>query len=207
VTGAAWQVATDGWTAKQIHDTVAAIARQPAYAVPVRRTLLASILRFIGDTLRDLSQLFGGAQNARVIVIVAVALLAVAIVGRLVVGRRSVLRRQTAGSLQIVGSASRDYWTIANEMEARSDYTGASHALYLAVLDALMRAGGVTFHPSKTVGDYIRDLQHRRSASLEAFRAFGSRFERDVFGAEAPNAISYRRLVALAAFAKTARAA
>jgi len=29
-----------GWTARQIHDTVAAIARQPEYAVPVRRSLL-----------------------------------------------------------------------------------------------------------------------------------------------------------------------
>ena len=207
MTIAAWQAAADGWTAKQIHDTVAAIVRQPAYAVPVRRTLLAGVLRFIGERLRELSELLGGSYNARIIVIVAVALLVLAIVGRIIIVRRGDVLGPSADSIHIVGTVGRDYWGIAAELEKRGDFTGASHAVYLAVLDALMRAGGVTFHPSKTVGDYVRDLRQRGSISLDAFREFGGRFERDVFGAEPPNAVSYRRLVELAAFAKTARAA
>ena len=207
MTAAVFQVVADGWTAKQIHDTVAAIVRQPAYAVPARQTLLGRVLRFIGDELRDLIQLLGGWQNARVVVIIAVALLLLAVVGRVVVGRRLELHRETARSLQIVGSARRDYWALAAELEQRGDFVGASHALYLAVLDKLARGGALTFHTSKTVGDYVRDLRQRRSPSLEAFREFGRRFERDVFGAEAPSAATYRGLVELAAFARAARAA
>src|SRR6476646_7568249 len=172
---------TDGWTAKQIHDTVAAIVRQRVYAVPIRQTLLGRVLKFIGDEFRDLIRLLGGSQNARLIVIVAVALLILAIAGRIVVGQRLELRRRTAGSLQIVGSARRDYWVLAGELEQRGDFVAASHALYLAVLETLARSGAVTFHASKTVGDYVRDLKQRRSDSLEAFRDFGSRFEHDVF--------------------------
>jgi hypothetical protein len=200
-------VVADGWTARQIHDTVAAIVRQPAYTVPVRQTLLGRVLKFIGDEFRDLIQLLGGSQNARLVVIIAVALLVLAIAGRIVVGQRLELRRRTAGSLQIVGSTRRDYWVLAAEMEERGDFIAASHALYLAVLEALARSGGVTFHASKTVGDYVRDLKQRRSESLEAFRQFGIRFERDVFGAQPPNATTYRQLSELAAFAKRARAA
>lgn len=202
-----FQVVADGWTARQIHDTVAAIVRQPAYTVPVRQTLLGRVLKFIGDEFRDLIQLLGGWQNARLVVVIAVALLVLAIAGRIVVGQRLELRRRTAGSLQIVGSTRRDYWVLAAEMEERGDFIAASHALYLAVLEALARSGGVTFHASKTVGDYVRDLKQRRSESLEAFRQFGIRFERDVFGAQLPNATTYRQLSELAAFAKRARAA
>ena len=202
-----FQVVADGWTARQIHDTVAAIVRQPAYTVPVRQTLLGRVLKFIGDEFRDLIQLLGGWQNARLVVVISVALLVLAIAGRIVVGQRLELRRRTAGSLQIVGSTRRDYWVLAAEMEQRGDFIAASHALYLAVLEALARSGGVTFHASKTVGDYVRDLKQRRSESLEAFRQFGIRFERDVFGAQLPNATTYRQLSELAAFAKRARAA
>jgi hypothetical protein len=207
VTVAALQVGADGWTAKQIHDTVAAIVRQRRYAVPIRQTLLSRVLRFLGDELRSLIDLFGGSQNARIAIILAVALLVLAIVGRIVVGRRLELRRQTAGSLRIVGSSRRDYWALAAEMEQRGDFVGASHALYLAVLDTLARAGGITFHPSKTVGDYVRDLRQRRSPSLEPFREFGQRFERDVFGSEPPTAATYQRLAQFASFARAARAA
>jgi hypothetical protein len=142
VTVAILQAVADGWTAKQIHDTVAAIVRQPAYAVPIRQTLLGRVLEFIGDEFRDLIRLLGGSQNARLIVIVAVALLVLAIAGRIVVGQRLELRRRTAGSLQIVGSARRDYWVLAGELEQRGDFVAASHALYLAVLEALARSGG-----------------------------------------------------------------
>ena len=207
MTVAALQAVANGWTAKQIHDTVAAIVRQPAYATPVRRTLLGRFVKFIGDELRDLIQLIGGWHNARVAVIVAVALLVLAIIGRIIVGRRIELRRQTAGSLQIVGSTRRDYWALAAELEQRGDFVAASHALYLAVLDTLGRGGDLTFHASKTAGDYVRDLEERRSASLDAFREFARRFERDVFGAELPNAATYRALAESAGSARTARAA
>ena len=132
--------------------------------------MLGRFLRFIGDEFRDLMELLGGSQNARIIVIAAVALLVLAIAGRIVVGRRLEIRRRTANSLQIVGSSRRDYWALAAELEQRGDFVAASHALYLAVLDALSRSGGVTFHSSKTVGDYVRDLRQRRSPFSDAFR-------------------------------------
>ena len=183
-----------GWTARQIHDTVAAIARQPAYAVPVRRSLLVRLLRWLFERISDLIAMLGGSRGARLTVIVAVALIVIAIVGRLFVARRVELHRRTGASLRAIGSDRRDYWALAEELAAAGNATGACHAVYLAALASLARAGSLTFHASKTPGDYFREIRQRRPDIAAQFRAFVRQFETAVFGPTPPVAATYAAL-------------
>lgn len=187
-----------GWTSRQIHDTVAAIARRPEYAIPVRRSLLGRLLRWLFEKITDLIALLGGSRDARLVVIVAVALIVVAIAGRLIVARQVELRRRTGASLRAIGTERRDYWTLADELAAKGDVVGACHAVYLAVLESLARSGALVFHASKTPGDYVRDLRQRRPGAVGEFRAFAREFETAVFGATPPAAGVYSSLRAAA---------
>ena len=196
-----------GWTSRQIHDTVAAIARQPEYAVPVRRSLLGRLLRWIFGKITDLIALLGGSRSARLTVIVAVALIVVAVVGRLIVARQVELRRRTGASLRAVGSERRDYWALADELASVGNVVAACHALYLAVLASLARSGAVTFHESKTPGDYLREVRQRRPGLAAEFRSFTRQFETAVFGPTPPGAAAYPTIRASAARMLADRAA
>ena len=164
--------------AKQIHDTVAAIARQPAYATPVRQSLLGRVLR----------TLFAGfaicSSNSR---------LARRAVRRHRGGRadhrrdcrsdrdRTQIdaRRRAGAGLRAIGGERRDYWALAAELAAAGNYTGACHALYIGVLDALSRTGALRFHASKTSGDYARELRRGIAAVANDFpRSRGSSIDR-----------------------------
>lgn len=183
-----------GWTARQIHDTVAAIARQPEYAVPVRRSLLGRLLRWIVERVADLIAMLSGSRSARITVIAAVALIVIAIVGRFLVTRQVELRRRTGASLRAIGSERRDYWVLADELAEGGNIVGACHAVYLAVLESLARSGALTFHASKTPGDYVRELRQRRAVIAPEFRAFSREFEAAVFGPTMPVAATYTAL-------------
>lgn len=182
------------WTARQIHDTVAAIARQPAYAVPIRRSLLGRLLRWVLQRIADLLAFLGGSQRARVPVIIAVALILIAVAGRILIARQVEARRRTGASLRAIGSERRDYWVLADELAGTGNFAAACHAIYLAVLDALARAGALTLHASKTPGDYARDVRQRRSGMATQFRQFVRQFESAAFGPVAPAAETYAAL-------------
>ena len=93
----------------------------------------------------------------------------------------------------------RDPWLLAQELAARGDYTEAAHALYRALLEALARRERVRLHPSKTVGDYVRDLRQRSSSLFKSFRDFARSYETVVYGVGFCDRERYERLHALAA--------
>ncbi len=183
-----------GWTVRQIHDTVAAIARQPAYAIPVRQSLFGRALRWLINRIADLLGAVGGSRDARFVVIAALAVIVLTVVARFVVVRRADIRRRTGASLRAIGSARRDYWAVADELATAGNFVAACHAVYLAVLDTLARSGALALHASKTPGDYARELRLRRSGAAEEFRAFARQFETAVFGPTQPVASAYEAL-------------
>ena len=65
---------------------------------------------------------------------------------------------------------------------AAGNYSEASHALYIAVLEAVTASGGVRYHRSKTAGDYARELRRNGSPIAVDFRLFGRGFDRLAFG-------------------------
>jgi hypothetical protein len=90
------------------------------------------------------------------------------------------LERRPKRSIQ---STRIDPWTEAEALAAAGDYMGAAHSLYQGVLRRLARSERLRLHPSKTTGDYVRELRRRGAPQVDSFRAFGRRFDRVVFGA------------------------
>jgi len=188
------QAVAGPWTAKQIHDTVAAIVRRPAYATPVRQSILGRVLETLFRWIRDLLEQVKAWPDARYLLIAAVALIIIVIVGRIVIAQQMEARRRAGAGLRAIGGERRDYWALATELDAAGNHAGACHAVYIGVLDALSRTGALQYHASKTSGDYARDLRQRQSPVANEFAAFARQFDRSVFGWSAPTHDEYVRL-------------
>jgi len=196
------------WTTRAIHDTVDAIARQPAYAVPLRRSLLGRMVGWLFERLAELIELFRGSRDLRIAAIVAAGLILFAIIGRVVIARQiDTVRRRGAFGADFGKAERRDFWNLSRELAARGDHVGASHALYVAVIDSLTRSGVITFHSSKTSGDYARELVRHGAANAPEFRAFSRNFDRVVYGAATVGAGDYARLSEMAERLVVARSA
>ncbi len=94
--------------------------------------------------------------------------------------------------------AGRDPWSAAEELSARGEFTNAAHALYAAILEHAARAGQVRLHPSKTAGDYVRELRGRSSSLFGSFRDFARSYETVIYGMGTCDEERYHRLHALA---------
>jgi len=57
-------------------------------------------------------------------------------------------------------------WKDAERAAAAGDYTAAAHLLYAALIRMLVLRGVLRFHPSKTSGDYVRELRRGDSGIL-----------------------------------------
>ncbi|HJR63496.1 MAG TPA: DUF4129 domain-containing protein [Gemmatimonadaceae bacterium] len=91
-----------------------------------------------------------------------------------------------------------DPWQMALSESARGNYTEAAHALYQALLEAAARREEVRLHPSKTVGDYVRELRARSSALFGRFREFARSYETVIYGIGYCDRERYERLLSLA---------
>lgn len=201
------QAVAGQWSARQIHDTVAAIARQRAYTTPLRQSILGRVLLTILRWIRDLLSAVRSWPDARYLVIAGVLVLIVIVAGRIVVEQRLAAHRRAVSGLRALGGERRDYWRIAAERDAAGDHAGACHAVYVAVLDALARTGAIKFHASKTAGDYARDLRRRGAPASREFAVFARAFERAVFGWTPPTHDDYTALVRAGEAAAQQRAA
>ncbi len=198
--------AVSPWMTREIHDTIAAIARQPAYEQSLRQSLLSRFFRFLGDKISDLLLLLRGSPNSRLLVIAGLAIIVLVIVARTVIAARADDAARRFPSARGRQTAGQDLWTLARELANGGQYDAACHALYGAVVDALTRERLVKFHPSKTSGDYVRELARKGTPSGD-FQAFARRFERVVFGTTPPTGDDFQALLALASRAVTTRAA
>lgn len=185
------------WKPSEIHDTVAAIARQPIFA-PARRSLLGRMIQYVLERIAEAINLIRGSPNARLLVIVALIAIGVVVVARVVAGRRMDAAHTAKGARGRIGSSRVDAWSAARELAATGDYTGACHALYAAVLDAFARDGTVKRHASKTSGDYVRELRMRGSPAVRDFRDFAGDFDRVIYGHGDASADDYERLASAA---------
>jgi len=134
------------WSASQIHDTVAAIVRQPEFAGSGRESLLGRFLRYVLAGIRDLLNRYHGSPNARYVVIAGLVLLILIVIARIVTVREidSLARRR---GVIVRGSAiDVDLWGAAQRFAAGGDFTAASHALYAGLLERIARSGAVSLH-------------------------------------------------------------
>ena len=191
--------AVPSWSREAIHDTVAVIARQRGYARDARSSLLERFFQWIGDLFELLTQSLGSVPHGRRVAAVLAIVLAVLVLARLLFASR--LRSEEAA-----GAAPRragrltttEVWREAESLAAAGRHTEAAHALYRATLTLLAANGLVRLHESKTSGDYARELRRLGSSVYEAFRTFGARYDRIIYGTGSCDAAGYAALVAAA---------
>ncbi len=183
-----------------VRDTIAAVFRQRDYDRSIARSMWDQLWRWVGERMGELFTALRHSPATRWVVIAVLIALGVAVVARAVyVGLLSDERFGRPRRGREVGAGGRgDAWAEAQQLAAAGNYTDAAHALYRALLAGLARRGDVGLHPSKTVGDYGRELRRRTSPVLGRYREFARSYETVVYGVGFCDRTRYERLMALA---------
>ena len=184
-----------------IAEAVAAVFSAPEFDRSLRETIMGRISRAIADFFRALRSLAGTDRELFWLVIIVLALVLAAILAR--AGYLLYLRRIRGAMLpgerrDLTRTRGRDPLLVAQEEAARGNFTDAAHALYLALLEALARREQVRLHPSKTIGDYVRELRARSSSVFSRFREFARAYEVVVYGIGSCDRERWERLDELA---------
>jgi len=193
-----------------LRDTVAAVFRQPAFDRTLRETLWDRIGEWLSDFFRRFRETAGDQPGLYWTTVVVIGLLVLAAAARLVYlavahRDRSAARAGAAGGRGEAAGGAADPRSRAQALAAAGNYTEAAHALYRALLEAIAQRERVRLHPSKTVGDYVRDLRARSSALFGHFRDFARSYEVVVYGLGVCDRERYERLFALASGILTPR--
>lgn len=171
--------------------------RQRAYDRTLRETVWRRIVDWVGDRLSDIFRAAARSPNATRAIIVGIAILAALFVARAFYTRwqrRDIVPSRRGGTLR----EGDDPWKEAATLAARGDYTAAAHALYAALLTRLARRERLRRHPSKTAGDYVRELRTLASPAHAPFREFARDYDVVVYGIGTCDATRYARLLGLA---------
>jgi hypothetical protein len=183
-----------------IADTVAAVFRSSAFAG--RGTV--SIGELIAEWIWNLVlRFFGFAQSHPAVGIVfrlALGLALLIVLGRIAYGLLARFAPSAIGVRRFETGRNTDWWNTAQKLAAENDYTGAAHALYLALIGAAARRGLVSLHESKTTGDYLRELRRRPyGIDLPRFTDFTRSYETVIYGIGTCDRDRFATLNALAA--------
>jgi hypothetical protein len=202
------QVVPRVWPAEAVHDTVQAVVRGSAFRRSLQSSLAERLMQWMGGWFRRVFGFLDGVTSLRTIVVWLVGLLVLAVVVRLVLAARARDDDASATSRSARVRRGEDPWRAAERLLAEGRFEDAAHALYRGVLVSVAQAERVRLDPSKTSGDYARELRARGAPSLPAFRAFVRRFDAVVYGHAGTDAASLQELSRLASpFAPRARAA
>jgi len=184
-----------------VRDTLAAVFRDDAYRRALKETIWNRFWSWLGDLVRRLLPGGDAPPLVRWAALALLALVVLAIVWRVsyVLWARREMRRGIAMRLHgRAGAAHGDPWTAAQQAAAAGRYMDATHLLYVALLQRLAGGGRVRLHPSKTGGDYVRELRRASFPGVPDFRQFVRAYERLVYGRRACDRADYERLHALA---------
>jgi hypothetical protein len=191
--------AGQGDSGRAVRDTIAVVFRQRAYDRSVIRTLWDRILGTIFDWIGDLFRAIGHSQTAKAtILFVLAAILAVVAIRVLVFTNAGLSPFGRGRARHGRAGAGGDPWADAQRLAAAGQYTDAAHALYRALLESIARREHLRLHPSKTVGDYGRDLRRGSSVLFPPYREFARSYETVVYGWGICDRARYERLYTLA---------
>lgn len=182
--------------------------RDPAFRRSLRSSFADRMLLWLGDWFERFLRLLEGLPSTRSIGLGLVALLVVFVLARFVLAARAQATDVQRLAQRRAGASGDDPWAAAESLVAEGRFEDAAHALYRGVIAALARDERLRLHPSRTSGDYARELRRRSSSSLAPFRAFTRRFDVVVYGNDHADARSLAELAELSApFRSRARAA
>ena len=186
-----------------IRDTIAVLTRHAAYDRSLRQTAIQRFMAWLQELLSPLGRAINASRPLQEIALVLVILLVVAVVARAVVVAHAarIARAADRDGTRGRGAIGRlsDPWLEAQRLAASGDYTAAAHSAYAAVLLALSRRARIRLHPSKTVGDYTRELRRVQSPLGPRYREFARLYEVVIYGVGTCDRDRWERLQVLAA--------
>jgi hypothetical protein len=192
-------MAGQGPSTHATRDTIAAVFRQHAYDRTAMQSLWDRLWQVVFDWLGRLFRTVNTSSVSRPIVITLLVIVATLILARVAAAlvTRDFAFGHGAARFALFGRRT-DPWMDAQQMAAAGRYTDAAHALYAALLEGVALREELRLHPSKTVGDYARELRRRSSALVPRFRDFARLYEVVVYGLGVCDRDRYERLYALA---------
>lgn len=187
-----------------IRDTVERVFEASAYN---QRTQLQALVNWVAELITRLIDLLRPAFRAvrasptlSWTLVVVGSVLLIALIARAIYAAQ--LRRQALASPIRFGDAwlggGGDALAMAERAARDGNFTVAAHALYLALLEMIARQHEIRIHPSKTVGDYGRELRAKGSSLLTRYREFARSYETVIYGVGTCDRERYERLHALA---------
>ncbi len=163
---------------------------------------LAQVFRALGALLRDALGAVSESTALSWLVVVLAVVMSVAITARILYLWQLRRIREAASPVRFgdtwFGGAG-DPLAAAEEAAKRGNFTEAAHALYRALLTAIARTHQIKLHPSKTVGDYGRELRAKGSSLFTRYREFGRDYETVIYGVGTCDRERFERLYAAAA--------
>lgn len=189
-----------------VHRAVEAVYRRPEYNPNPPRSMWEPLLEPLRNGWEWLVGHLGIANGLRftapivfVIIVAVLALAALGILVYLVAGAVSTTRPDRPGA----GAAGRaapgrprtldDWDEEARRLAAEGRLREAAVALYHALLLRLEQRGALRYDPSKTPGDYRREVRGQADAA-GTLTGFLRRFEPVAFGGRAVDALAYEEL-------------
>ena len=178
-----------------MQDTVAAIAHAASYRRAYTTSLFWRLLEWLGTWWGRILSPLGRVPHLSQILLWLGVLFAVLVGVRMVLNapRTADARERLRGGRASGGTV--DPWREAQDLAAAGEFTAAAHALYGALLLRLSARGVVRVHPSKTAGDYARELRRRNVPDQAPFQAFRVRYDRLIYGTGACDADDYAALL------------
>lgn len=188
-------VSSQRWTDQAIRDTIAAIAEHEAYQRVLSVSIWDKLYRFVKDHVDRLLDAVGASPYGRTIALTLVVLAVGLIVARVMLG---VVAERKAGDLvprRSVDAQNIAQLSEAERLAANGEYTAAAHVLFAIVLSTGSARGEFRFHPSKTSGDYAREIRRRATRWLDPFQNFRRRYDRVIYGDTVCSVDEYRALL------------
>ena len=194
--------------AQEISETLREILAGPEFATfepPVRTSMIGELFELLMRLVDWVRSLFErDASGLLQVLAVLLPLLVLVAAGVIVVRRRrdAVRRPVEAGdpSIEEVPVTATEWMKLASDRAGRGHLRAAATALYQGFLLTLDGRGALAFHPSKTPGDYTREMSRTHAAGMDARagRRFINSFQGFSFGHENPTDDGYADLSRLA---------
>ena len=189
----------------EVSEVLREILAGPEFAT-FQQDLMSRLLSWVFETVSDLWRWLreslgdqaGAAEIVTILIVVAVVLIAV------FVARRYVPEWLQSGDGDHKKAApetpvtAREWMKLATDRAGRGELRPAATALYQGFLLTLDKQGALSFHNSKTPGDYTLEMAHGGSAAVAAGSRFLDSFQGFSFGQDRPTAAGYDGLARLA---------
>ena len=177
--------------AAAVRDTIARIVMERGYHRSVTSTLLSRFWDWVSELLYRLFVQAAGSRGTYILSLALIAILVITSVARTIIVARA---RRMAASRRDADATADELLAQARAMAAQGAFTDAAHLLYAAVVTRLVERRLVRKHPSKTVGDFWRELRAAADPLATPYREFANSYDIVVYGDAPCDAARYGRL-------------